>query len=247
MTRRAVLLALLVVVPAGCITFDDDRSVTVELLVTEEMGTRTLSHANVTVPANASVLDALRRAHTVETAHGGGFVEAIDGRASGYPDVKVDWFYHVDTALADVGAADRALAEDALVVWDRRPWNHTMGLEHVLTGLDAWPGERTQPPVETTPEAWRENASQPHTADTLFARVDGDRLTVLDANATPARTLEPPWLIAHAVDGPGPAPTLLVVASGADGRGLAEQLDEARPRGLGVVATPNGTLEVPAG
>lgn len=245
-SRALIALALgLTVLAPGCITFYGDQGVRVQVLVTEEMGTHVLTNANVTVPAGASVLDALREVGTVETAYGGGFVEAIDGHASRYPDERVDWFYHLDTRLADEGAASVPVEDGQLVVWDRRPWNRTMTLEHVLTGLEAWPGNLTQGPVETTPDAWEDNASTPHRAEQLFARTDDGTLVLLDPWGRAAERLTAPWLIVHAVDGPGPTPGLVVLASGSDGLALAETLDERRPRGLGVALTPNATYTIP--
>jgi hypothetical protein len=247
-TRTVFLAALALAAAAtGCIAFDADTDVAVDLLVTADAGTELLDRTTVQVPAESSVLDALREEHTVATAHGGGFVEAIDGRESGYPDERVDWFYHVDTELADVGAAAYPLEDDALVLWDHRPWTRTMTLPHVLTGLDDWPGPALEEPVEPTPDAWRENATTEGRAEDLFARVDGDELVLLDARGEPARRLDPPWVIAHAADGPGPDPSLLVRASGEDGLALADRLATRAPTGLGAAATPGATHEVPAG
>jgi hypothetical protein len=54
-------------------------------------------------------------------------------------------------------------------------------------------------------------------------------------------------VIAHAADGPGPDPSLLVRASGEDGLALADRLATRAPTGLGAAATPGATHEVPAG
>lgn len=242
--RLAVLaLAAALLVP-GCITFYGPEGVQVRVLITEEMGTQVLERANVTVPENATVMDALREVATVKTRYGGGFVQAIDGRAGRYPEAKVDWFYHVDTQLADVGAASHEVEDGDLIVWDRRPWNRTMHLEHVLTGLASWPGNLTEDP-RGTPEAWGNRTSDPELADRLFARVDGSELTILDERGRPNRTLTPPWLLVHAVDQPGPSPRMLVRTSGPDGLALADRLATIAPVGLGVALTPNSTLEVP--
>lgn len=239
----AALIALLVLLP-GCITFYGDAQLDVRVVVTQDMGTRVLQDENVTLPEGATAMDAIREIATVETAYGGGFVTAIDGRESRHPDADVDWFYHVDTHLADTGAASYTLTDGDLVLWDHRPWNRTMTLPHVLTGLDTWPGTLPDEPA-LTPEAWHENTTTEHRAKHLFAREDGDTLVLLDEHGTPADRLDPPWLVVHAADGPDSTPGLLVHASSPDALDLAERLDEVRPRGLGVALTPDATLEVP--
>ncbi len=245
---RPLLVACLVALTAlagGCITFHGDDTVHVRLLVTQDMGTERVSDTNLTLPEGSTVMDALHQAHTVTTAHGGGFVTAIDGLGPGPPHEGHDWFYHVDTALADTGAADNFLADDTLILWDHRPWNHTMTLPHVLTGLEEWPHNATQPPLETTPEAWHENTTTPHLAKNLFAHTDGDQLVLHDAHATPTHRLDPPWLILHAVQGPHEEPSLLIHASGPDAHELAPRLEDQPPTGLGIALTPDRTHKVP--
>lgn len=238
-----LVLALALALP-GCITFYGPSGVEVQVLVTEDVGTEVRKRANVTVQANATVMDALREVSTVETRYGGGFVHAIDGLESRYPDEKVDWFYHVNTEIADVGAASNTVEDGDLVVWDYRPWNRTMTLPHVLTGLDRWPANLTDDP-QPTPDAWTEHASDPKLADRLYARLDGTNLTLLDEWGHPARTVEAPWLVVHAVDGPTSRPDLLVRTSGPAGQALADRLESTTPVGVGIALTPNETLEVP--
>lgn len=243
---RALTAALLVAVLLlpGCITFYGDAQLDVRVIVTEEMGTHILQDENVTLPEGATAMDALREIATVDTAYGGGFVTAIDGRESRYPDADVDWFYHVDTQLAGTGAASRSLEDGDVVLWDHRPWNRTMTLPHVLTGLDTWPDPLPDEPT-LTPDAWRENTTTDHRAKQLFARDSGRTLVLLDEHARPADRLDPPWLLVHAADGPGEAPGLLVHASSPDALALADDLRDLPPRGLGVAITPNATLAVP--
>jgi len=240
----AILLGLVLLAP-GCITFYGDADVDTRLIVTRDVGTEVLRDANLTLPEGSTAMDALRQAADVETSHGGGFVEAIDGLASRYPDAKVDWFYHVDTRLADVGAAERTLADDQLVTFDHRSWERTMHLEHVLTGLDAWPTDLDDPSFRA--EEFRQLQRDDAERSQLYAETNGSRLTVLDAAGEPARTIEAPWLLAHAVDGPDEEPRILLVPSGEDATDLVDELPEVRPTGVGAVVTPDASLEVPAG
>ncbi len=236
---------ILATITTGCIAFDADETLTVTLLLTEDMGTTTLSQSNVTLPKGSTVLDALHQEHTVHTTHGGGFVETINDKTSQHPNQHIDWFYHVDTHLAPIGAQDNELEDGQLILWDYRPWNHTMTLPHILTGLDAWPQHLTEQPLQTTPQAWHENTTTPHKAQHIFATTNNDQLILHDAWNTPTHHLEPPWLIIHATNGPTTEPTFLVHASSPNAHHLAENLHTEPPKGLGIAITPNQTHTVP--
>lgn len=245
--NHAPLLILLTLTAAttGCIAFDGEERITVQLLITEDMGTMTLSQTNVTLPEGSTVLDALRHAHTVDTAYGGGFVETIDGKTSQHPNQHIDWFYHVDTRLSPIGAADYELDDEQLILWDYRPWNHTMTIPHILTGLDAWPNDLPEN-LTLTPDAWHENTTTPHKAQHIFAHTDDEQLILHDAWNTPTLHLDPPWLIVHAAQSATDEPHMLVHASSPQATTLADALHEEPPRGLGIAITPNGTHTVPA-
>lgn len=240
----ALLAACLVLVP-GCISFDGSGDVDVRIIVTQDVGTEILVDENLTLRQGASAMDALHEAATVETRYGGGFVHAIDGIESQYPDRKLDWFYHVDTRLAGVGAAQYTLEDGDLVVFDHRDWSRTMHLEHVLTGLEDWPLDLEDPAFDRP--AFEDAQTDEDTRDELYARVDGDELMLLDTEGKTARNLSAPWLLAHAVDGPGDRPRILLVPSGEEARSLAPEMAARQPTGVGLVLTPNASLEVPAG
>lgn len=243
-SRAGTLLLALVLLAPGCITFYGDEDVQARVLVTRDVGTEVLVDENLTLAEGATAMDALHEVSEVETRYGGGFVHAIDGLASRYPEQKVDWFYHVNTSLASVGAADRTLADGDLVVFDHRSWERTMKLPHVLTGLQRWPTPLGQ--LNLSGETYRELQTDEDTRGELYAHVNGSHVRLLDAEGEPARTLEAPWLLAHAVDGETEQPRILLVASGEAGSKLVDELAATRPTGVGAVATPNATLEVPA-
>jgi hypothetical protein len=73
-----------------------------------------------------TVMDALMDVADVETDYGGGFVVAIDGLRSQYPDARLDWFFEVDGRAADVGAAQWTLAGGERIHWDYRPWSQPL-------------------------------------------------------------------------------------------------------------------------
>lgn len=214
------------------------------MIVTRDVGTQVQLDENTTVAEGATAMDALRTVANVSTRYGGGFVQAIEGLESRYPERKVDWFYHVNTRLADVGAASKPVQTGDRLVFDYRPWNRSMALEHVLTGLDDWPGDLEGSGFERSRYLDRQDGEA---GQRLYARVHGDRLVLLDAWGVHENTLSAPWILAHAVDGRGKAPSILLVASGPEGRRLVDDLAKSSPVGVGRVVTPNGTWGVPAG
>lgn len=74
---------------------------------------------------------AITKAHLkVETAYDGGFVNSINGLASGYTDQarkkKQDWFWYYNGALAARGAGDVSLHTGDVVIWDYHDWGSSM-------------------------------------------------------------------------------------------------------------------------
>lgn len=236
----ALVLGLVLLVP-GCITFDGEQPIEVRMLVTQDVGTHVLVDENITTREGATAMDALREVAEVSTRHGGGFVASIEGIESRYPEQKVDWFYHVDSRLAGLGAAQYALEDGDVVLFDHRSWQRTMHLPHVLTGLDGWPIDSEEPTFEE--EAFRER--QAEDPSSLYARIEGSQLTLLDADGEASQQIQAPWLLAHATAGPGEEPSILLVASGPQAHGLVDELSSTPPTGVGVAITPNATMEVP--
>lgn len=241
MNRPLAVLLLAVLVVPGCITFDGQTDVEVRVLVTTDVGTTVLTDERVQLPVGSTVLDALREVAVVETSYGGGFVEAIDARSSGYPDERLDWFYHVDASLATVGAASNELDHGDVVAWDHRPWNRTLALPFLLTGLASWPS----PPLPS--EIQDPSALDAVEGDgRLFARAAGGELVLLDAWGVGSQRLEPPWLLVHAWPSGNGSLDWLIVASSPAAHELLDALDGRAPTGVGIALTPSAALEVPA-
>lgn len=228
---------------AGCVGPGDDPSTfetdTVRILVTQNMGTTITLDENVTLQDEITVMELLQSVTDVETAHDGAFVVSIDGEKNGYPEEKTDWFYHINGRLAGSGAAHQSVAPGDVVVWDHRPWNHTMTLPWVLAGTGSWPGLSGD---ILSPANLSQKTPDPH----LFIRVEEEHLVVLDAWARPTLALEPPWLVAHVSEGERNEAVLLVAASSDEARSFIDSIDAWTPRGLGVVITPEATYPIPA-
>lgn len=130
--HAGVLLALILIVAGtGCSSTDGGGSA--QLRVTADFGSEVL--ARETIPAGPSVLAALQDLTEVRTGFGGGFVEAMYGRAS-TRDPRADWFYFVDGRLAETGARGRPVPDGGHIWWDHRRWG---GPHEVRAVVGAWP------------------------------------------------------------------------------------------------------------
>lgn len=233
------ILCVAVLLFSGCLVdvLETGEEVSVRVLVTQDMGTHVLLDEHV-VTSSANVMGMLQEVADVETAYGGGFVRAIDGLRSGHPHEPVDWFYHQNGRLAAVGATYQRVSDGDVIVWDHRPWEQTMTLPWLLTGLDQWPEASSVLGLQE----FQEEAKGPH----VFVRVDDDRLIVLDAWGREALQVDPPWAVAHVIGERNGARLLLGASDEDASTSLVSSLDRLEPQGLGVVVTANTTLPIPA-
>lgn len=71
-------------------------------------------------------MDALKKVAEVETAYGGGFVNAINGVRSGFTGsskAKTDWFIYINGLQSNVGALDYRLHDGDTEHWDFHSWS----------------------------------------------------------------------------------------------------------------------------
>lgn len=125
----------------------------VRLVVSRDFGGEILRDVVVPAGDGLDVMRLLAENADVTTAYGGGFVESIDGLASSFAggsEGAADWFFWVDGALGDVGAADWALAGGETVWWDYHAW---AGAMVVPAALHAFPRPYAAGPVALTAAA----------------------------------------------------------------------------------------------
>jgi hypothetical protein len=155
--RRAlavVALLALAVLPAGCSGTSSEADVAdvtttagrpptateVRLVITRDYGASLLKDVLVAPGGGTDVMRVLAENAEVSSGYGGGFVAGIDGLESTYGGVSsadaADWFYWVDGALADIGAADFALDGGETVWWDYHRW---AGAMFAPTAVHAFP------------------------------------------------------------------------------------------------------------
>ena len=147
MRKKMIAAALaIMVLLSGCANEKEVQANKSELtiLVTRDYGREILAEKTVYPSGDDTVMDLMQDNFDVETAYGGGFVNAIDGLKSGYTGggssqkkgTKNDWFYYVDGVMAEIGA-DQYMCEDANTLsWDYHDWGGDM---YVKTRINAWP------------------------------------------------------------------------------------------------------------
>jgi hypothetical protein len=132
--RRAAALLLLAAGLTGCGLGAGRAPSNVDLVVSEDFGTRPLVQTDQPKRGGSdTVMRLLQRNARVNTRYGGGFVQSIDGRAGGRSGGRpVDWFYYVNGIEADHGAAATKVHDGDHVWWDRHDWSATMRVPAVV-------------------------------------------------------------------------------------------------------------------
>ncbi len=87
---------------------------------------------------DTSAMAALMEVAEVETAYGGGFVNAINGVRSGYAGsqkTKADWFFYVNGIQSNVGALDYKLHDGDVQHWDFHGWGFRHFIPAIIDGF----------------------------------------------------------------------------------------------------------------
>ena len=117
----AVIVACLLAIPLSGCQSTPSGQIEVRVIVTQDNSTLMLDKL-VTLDDGSTAMDALQQVATVETRYGGGFVRAIDGVRTQYPETNKDWFYYVNEVSPNVGAAAYILHDGDVVHWDFHEW-----------------------------------------------------------------------------------------------------------------------------
>ncbi|KGG81039.1 hypothetical protein Y919_02980 [Caloranaerobacter azorensis H53214] len=110
----------------------------VKLIVTRDYGHKTIFCKNVGLVKDEVGMEVLFRNLDIQTAYGGGFVNAINGIESkftfftGKDRKKMDWFYWVNGILAPIGVAEYRPQPDDEIWWDYHDWSITMFIPAVI-------------------------------------------------------------------------------------------------------------------
>jgi Domain of unknown function (DUF4430) len=134
MKRLALLATLFCTGLAGCgFGEGDEQEGGASLRVTRDFGHEELAAEELeTVREDQTVMRLLQENHDVETRFGGKFVESIDGVEGSGGEGTRDWFYFVNGALADRGAADWEVDGGDVIQWDNRDWTATQRIPAIV-------------------------------------------------------------------------------------------------------------------
>jgi hypothetical protein len=293
-----LLLILAALAAAGCgLGAEDSKDGGVRLTVTRDFGTRQVGSENRSkIPGGETVMRLLQRTFDVETRYGGGFVQKINGIAGGREQGRpIDWFYYVNGALAEDGAAAHRISPGDRVWWDHHEWGVTPDVRAVVGAfpepfLSGEDGKRLPVRLDCASDAadacdevarrltaagvkvagrsaagsfggegllrveigrWADVRKDPAVrqlekgpkASGVFARPSpaGDRVTLLDPDGKPARTMGPGSGLVAATRIGGEAPTWIVTGTDAVGvAAAAAQLREAALRNHFAVGVERG-------
>ena len=117
---------------------DIDSPYKVNLIVTRDYGHKKIFAKNVGLVRDEVGMEVLFRNLDIQTAYGGGFVNAINGLESQYTFFtgkdrkKLDWFYWVNGILAPVGIAEYRPQPGDVIWWDYHDWSMTMFIPAVV-------------------------------------------------------------------------------------------------------------------
>lgn len=110
----------------------------VDLIVTKDFGRTKMFGKTVGLVRDEVGMEVLFRNLDIQTAYGGGFVNAINGLESGFTFFtgkdrkKLDWFYWVNGILAPVGVAEYRPQPGDVVWWDYHDWSMTMFIPAII-------------------------------------------------------------------------------------------------------------------
>ncbi len=155
--RVALAAALAALAAAGCSVGTGAPETSLRLLVTENFGTTPLDERDTPKSSTSdTIMRLLQRNATVETRYGGGFVQAIDGRAGGRERGRpYDWFFYVNGVESAEGAAAVKVRASDRIWWDRHDWGTTQRIPAVVGSfpepfLHGYDGDRLPTRLECT-------------------------------------------------------------------------------------------------
>ncbi|MCK4722064.1 MAG: DUF4430 domain-containing protein, partial [Dehalococcoidia bacterium] len=108
------------------------------VVVTRNFGNQLMLDELVMVDRGATAMDALMQVADVETAYGGGFVNAINDVRSGYTGgitSKEDWFISINGITSNTGALDYSLHPGDTEHWDFHDWSFRQFIPSIIGGF----------------------------------------------------------------------------------------------------------------
>ncbi|MDD5591197.1 MAG: DUF4430 domain-containing protein [Dehalococcoidales bacterium] len=136
------------------------------LVVTRDFGSEIMIEETVPIGKNTTAMEVLMAVAEVDTAYGGGFVNAINGLASDYTgsnESKGDWFIYFNGMSSKVGALDYTLFPGDVEHWDYRNWDFHQFVPAIVGDFPEpfmhGHGGTVYPTVVVYQEGWEEAAA----------------------------------------------------------------------------------------
>jgi len=133
-----LLLLLMTALLCACSassTTEEAGAITVKIVATRNFGQELMFAETLELPPGTSAMTALERVADVETAYGGGFVNAINGISSGFTGTQLtmaDWFLYINGIQARTGALDYALHDGDIQHWDFHVWGFRQSVPAII-------------------------------------------------------------------------------------------------------------------
>lgn len=118
----------------------EPSTITVRVVATQNFGQELIFEETLQVLPDTSAMAALMEVANVETAYGGGFVNAINGirsRFTGSQKRKTDWFFYVNGIQSNVGALDYKLCDGDVQHWDFHDWSFRQSIPAIVDDFPA--------------------------------------------------------------------------------------------------------------
>ncbi len=122
----ALLLVMAALSACSPLPSPETGVITVRVMATQNFGQELMFDETLEVPPGTSAMAALMKVAKVETAYGGGFVNAINGVRSGFAgsqSMKTDWFIYINGIQSNTGALDYKLHDGDIQHWDFHDWS----------------------------------------------------------------------------------------------------------------------------
>jgi len=110
-------------------------AITVKIVTTRDLGQELMFAETLELPPGTPAMTALEKVADVETAYGGGFVNAINGISSGFTGTQqtmTDWFLYINGIQARTGALDYALNDGDIQHWDFHVWGFRQSVPAII-------------------------------------------------------------------------------------------------------------------
>ena len=142
-------------------------TITAIITITQDFGRELMLGETLEVLPDTSAMAALMEVAEVETAYGGGFVNAINGVRTGYAGsqkTKKDWFFYVNGIQSNVGALDYKLHDGDVQHWDFHTWSFRHFTPAITDGFPAALrngfGGKVSPTLIVCQDTMKENAKK---------------------------------------------------------------------------------------